>query len=299
MNSLRLTKKRVKIESGFSDITFRLFVFFTMVITFFVALYPFVYIFSNSISDPMEVVKGRVWLFPKGLSLVGYRTVLENSGLFRAYLNTIFYTVMGTLLSLVLSTLAAYPLSRNYLFGRRILNIFIVIPLLFTGGIIPLYIVVRALGLINSRWAVILPVAVRSFYVILMLNFFRAIPESLHDSGRIDGCTEWQVLLRIVLPLSKPILATIGVYTAVDRWNDFFIPLVFIRDNALQPLTLLLRRLLIQGDVSAERDVVSVFLAPGMIKSAAVIATILPIIFVYPFAQKYFVKGSLLGAVKQ
>ncbi|WP_307720010.1 carbohydrate ABC transporter permease [Paenibacillus koleovorans] len=215
-----------------------------------------------------------------------------------AFKNAIFITIMGTLVNMVLTCLTAYGLSKKWLKGRGIFNFLVVFTMLFSGGMIPTYLVVSKLGLINSYWSLWLVGAISPFYLIVMRSFFQNIPEELEESARIDGCSEWRILWNIVLPLSAPAIATFTLFYMVHNWNTFFLAILYINDSSRWPLQVFLRQMLIQqSDSSLAVDLGGFEYGPP-VKMAAIVITALPLLILYPFLQKYFAKGLLLGSVK-
>ncbi|MBD2846980.1 carbohydrate ABC transporter permease [Paenibacillus sp. IB182496] len=274
----------------------------TMWLALAVTLYPFLYIISMSISDPVNVVNKSVWLLPKGLSGEAYVRVFANPDLWQSYGNTVFYTVAGTALNVALTIMAAYPLSiRNFII-RKPMMIFIVLTMFFTGGLVPMFILVQELGIYNTRWAILLPTAISAFNVIIARTFFQGIPEGLHESAKLDGANDAVILVRIVLPLCKPILAVLTLFYAVSHWNSFMPALLYLSDSSLQPLSLYLIKVLIQNDTNMlegmmEQSARSLYAV--QIKYAIIVVAVLPIVVIYPFLQKYFVKGVLIGSLKE
>jgi putative aldouronate transport system permease protein len=267
-----------------------------------VTLYPFLYVVSMSISDPVYVIQKTIWLLPKGFSLKAYEKVFENPDVWTAYLNTIFYTVAGTAINVVMTMLGAYPLSRKSFFARKQVMIFIVITMFFSGGLIPMFLLVQNLGLYNTRWAILLPGAVSAFLIIVTRTFFQSIPEHLHESAKLDGAGEFSILWRIVAPLSMPIIAVLTLFYAVGQWNSFFPALLYLPDVRLQPLSLYLIKVLIQNSTTMMEDMAnqsdrSMYVV--QLKYSLIIVAILPILAVYPFLQKYFVKGVMIGSLKE
>ncbi|NQX61123.1 carbohydrate ABC transporter permease [Paenibacillus qinlingensis] len=261
------------------------------------AVLPLLYVVSVSLTPYGEVLKnGGYVLIPKHLTLSAYSKLLETSNIFRSLQVTVLITVVGTLINLVLTTLMAYPLSRKNMPWRSFFLGMVVLTMLFGGGIIPTYLVVKATGLIDSIWSMILPNAIWSFNVLIMKSFFENLPEELLESARIDGAKEFRILRQIVVPLSKPSLITIGLFYAVGHWNQFFAAIMYVTDRRLYPLQVVVREILMmtqQPLESAENMVPTV----TMQMSAVVLAS-LPIIVVYPFLQKHFTKGMLLGSIK-
>jgi putative aldouronate transport system permease protein len=271
-------------------------------------LYPFIYILSASFSVPEAVARREVFLYPIGFTLKAYRLVFRSNEVLLAYYNTIWYTVVGTLINVLMTTSAAYPLSRKNFSLRSIIMVYITITMFFSGGLIPFYILVNRLGLYNTRWALVIPGAVSAWNLMMARVFFQTtIPDELIDAAKIDGANEITIFFRIVLPLSKPILAVLALYYGVAHWNDFFGPLIFLSDPKLQPLSIYLRKVLIQAQLYSGEYSGGLEQLQGMVnyalveqvKYATVIVALLPIMMSYPFLQKYFVKGVMIGALKE
>jgi putative aldouronate transport system permease protein len=264
-------------------------------------VFPVFYVVSVSLT-PMGVVAryGGFLIFPRQITFDAYKFLLSQHLIPRAYLNTLTVTALGTTINMVLTTVMAYPLARRSLPGRNALLVFVLIPMLFSGGLIPLFILVKNLDLINTYWAVVLPGAISSYNLLVMKSFFESLPEELFESAQLDGATDFTVLTRIVLPLSKPVLATLGLFYGVGHWNGFWYPLMFLTDRKLQTLQVVLRDVLMDAMSNEMEEVLEyVQLLPGeTLKMAAVMLSVLPLLFVYPFLQKYFTKGVLLGSIK-
>ncbi|MGN0907217.1 MAG: carbohydrate ABC transporter permease [Bullifex sp.] len=282
-----------------ANIAFKCVVYFIMVIVLLVCLIPFLYIISLSLSDPVAVVNGDVFIFPVGFSGEAYRQIFTYPNFFNAYLNTIIYTVFGTAISLFVMTLFAYPLSKPQLRGQSIIMKLVVFSMFFSGGLIPNYLLVSRLGLINTRFAILLPFCINTFNLILLINFFKSIPNDIEEAAIIDGLGYGGILTKIILPLSGAGLATVGLYTAVFFWNDWFNSLIYLKSSQF-PVMLYLRNIVNGttqlnngGGSSAETASLSM-----SIKAAVIIVSTLPIILVYPFVQRYFVKGVMVGSVK-
>ena len=240
-----------------------------------------------------------MFLAPWKWSTAAYEALLGNNGFLNAFLNSLKVLVFGVATSLLLTIPMAYAMSVKSLPGRKILNTFVLIPYLFNVGMIPTYLVVQNLGMIDHLAAIYLPGAIGTYNCIIMKGFFEGIPEELKESARIDGAPEWYVLVRIILPLSKPIIMTIGLYSGVSFWNDFFHAMLYLNDNSLQPLPILLRNILIGSSMNEVVEVNAFGDAPiSSIKAASVFMSAIPMIIAYPFIQKYFTKGTLLGSVK-
>lgn len=267
-------------------------------------LYPLFFVLIASISAPETVMRGEVWLWPKELSFVGYERLFANSELVRGFLNTLLYTTTGTALNVLMTIAAAYPLSRVDFKGRHVFTLIIVFTMFFSGGMIPNYLLVKELGMLDTIWAIIIPSAVSVWNIIIMRTFFQSsIPKEMQEAAFIDGASNMRVLLRIVLPLSGPILAVMVLFYAVGHWNSYFSALIYLSDRANYPMQLFLREILVQGQMQEMVDISDDSLARSLmdaeaIKYAAVIVTNLPMLMLYPFLQKYFVKGVMIGAIK-
>jgi len=287
-----------------ADRAFGVAVYVILSIVLVIILYPLVFVASASISDPLTVLRGDMWLFPTKISFVGYERIFSNPEILAGYANTILYTVVGTAINLVMTILAAYPLSRRDFAGRQVITWFIVFTMFFSGGLIPSYLLVKDLGLINTMWALILPGAVSVWNIIIMRTFFQtSIPAEVQESAAIDGCSNIQTLLRIVLPLSMPIIAVMVLFYAVGHWNSYFNALIYLNDREKYPLQLFLREILIKSEVdqmagSMTASTQTYLMETEAIKYAIVIVANLPVLMLYPFLQKYFVKGMLIGAIK-
>ena len=271
-----------------------------------VTLYPFLYVFSISISQMHAVADKRVWLWPIGLEFTSYEMVFNSGLIMRSYLNTIYYSLTGVLLALFMLVITAYPLSIKTFYGRNFITILFAITMFFSGGLVPTYLVVRGMGMINTVWALIVPPAIGVFYLIIVRTNFQQIPESLRESAHMDGANHFQILFSIILPLSVPILATMFLFIIVSRWNSFFAPLIYMSDMKKQPLQVVLRDILVRSNFTTVAEMQNAdwnrrFYKPGMqqaLRAASIIVSTGPILLVYPFIQKYFVKGVLIGSIK-
>jgi ABC-type glycerol-3-phosphate transport system permease component len=286
--------------SKFKEHAFKVWVYISVTVIVLVCLYPFLNVLAYSLSSNLAILSGNVTFYPIDIRFDAYKRMLSTNWLLRSLRISVTVTLVGTIVSLSATTLAAYALSKKRLKGRAVLTVFIIFPLYFTGGIIPTFMVVKGLGLVDNLAALILPIAVSSFNFIIMKTFFQQMPESLEDAAMIDGCNDLTYLLKIVLPLSGPILATIGLFYAVQYWNDYFNGLLYITSPAKYPLQLLLRQLLFTealNQISLSENIGQQVL-PEAMKAAAVVVAIVPIVMIYPFLQKHFVKGIMLGSVK-
>jgi len=269
----------------------------------FVTLFPFYRVFITSFVSFKEYITTPVILFPKQWTLQAYKMIFQTDQLAISLRNTTFITVFGTLISLSLTALMAYPMSKSRLPGIKVLNYFIIIPMMFGGGLIPFYFVVRSLGLLNSLWALILPSCLASFNIILTKNFFMSLPPDLEESAKLDGANDLVILFRIILPLSKPILATMCLFYGVGYWNTYFNAILFLTRSNLYPLQYVLRQLLVDNSLESIIPGMAYFAARAFetsftLKMAVTVVSTVPIICVYPFLQRYYVQGIMLGAVK-
>jgi putative aldouronate transport system permease protein len=279
------------------EVWFDVLVYLILALLVISVIFPFMYVLSVSLTPLSEVLKnGGFVAFPRKLTLEAYSAFIHDPTIPRAYGVTIFITVVGTLLNLLITTMMAYPLSKSRLPGRNILLFLVAFTLLFNGGVVPTYLVVKATGLINSVWSLIIPSLVWSFNLLIMKTFFENLPESLDEAARIDGAGELRILWTIVLPLSLPIFATIGLFYAVGHWNEFFQAIMYVNDTSKYPLQVVLKTILINS-MLPPMDIESV-LPTQSLQMAAVVLSAVPIIIVYPFIQKYFTQGVLLGGIK-
>jgi putative aldouronate transport system permease protein len=259
----------------------------------------YVVVVSVTPTDIWSQTNGSLFVAPGKLTVAAYQQLLENGRLFRAMGVSLFVTVVGTFLSLAVTTLMAYPLARKRFTLRRPILLLVLFTMLFNGGLIPTYLIVRDLHLLNSYWSLMLPNLVSAFNLLVMKAFFQSLPDEIEEAARIDGASEWQILWRIVLPLSKPIIATIGLFYAVAEWNSFFDAVLYMSDTDKQPLQVVLRSILTSGNLSAYVDVTAANTPPQQsLQMAAVVITTIPVLLVYPFLQRYFTAGVLLGSIK-
>jgi putative aldouronate transport system permease protein len=303
MTAVITPRQHNRIQDSFGDRIFMGFVYVFLAIVLVLVLYPVVYIVSASFSDPNAVSAGRVSLFPVGFTLRGYEVTLQNSQIVRGYVNSLIYTVGGTLISVVMTIFVAYPLSRRDVYGGNVILFLITFTMIFSGGLIPTYLIVRDFGMINTRWALLIPGAIAPFQVIIARTFFRStIPEELAEAAEIDGCSDLRFLWSVVLPLSKPIIAVLALMYAVSQWNGYFDALLYLKSPDLQPLQLVLRNILIlntsTGGVTDVIDAVERQRLAELLKYCLVVVASVPVMLIYPFVQRYFVKGMLIGSIK-
>ncbi|MGO4788800.1 carbohydrate ABC transporter permease [Paenibacillus sp. 2KB_20] len=285
----------MKKQESFASKLFDVFNVLFMIVLIIVMAYPMVYVFSASISNNAMVASGAVLLWPKKITLIAYEQLIYNPDLWVSYWNTIRYTFLQTVLTLIATSAMAYPLAKRWLPGRRVILLMAAFTLLFSGGMIPTFLIVQRLGMLDTIWAIVLPSLISTWYLFIMRTFFEALPEELEDAAAIDGCGPMQILVWIVLPLSVPVMVTIGLFTAVNQWNSFFSALIYLNDREMYPLQIMMRNILIAGtNVQGEGDLTHL----ETLKYAMIMIGTLPILCVYPFIQKYFVQGTMIGGIK-
>lgn len=294
-------------REAFSD---KLFVTFNGIFLFMmtvIVLYPLIYICSASISDPTYVNSGQMWLLPKGITFEGFERVFQNAEIWIGYRNTIFYTVLGVLISLAVMLPCAYALSRSDMKGRYVISLAFIFTMLFQGGLIPTYLLVRDLNMVNTIWAMVIPNAASAWSIMVMRTFFQnTIPRELEEAAEIDGCSTFALFLKIVLPLSAPLIAVMALFNGVGHWNAYFNGMIYLSDRELFPLQLFLREILIMNEMSATMmmdgaDLESMAIQAeiaDIVKYAVMIISSLPLLIIYPFLQRYFVKGVMIGSLK-
>lgn len=290
------------------DKVFKAFVYVCLTIALGVVLYPLIYIISASISNPTAVNSGQMWLFPVDITFAGYNMIFQNSEIWRGYLNTLLYTTLGTFINLAVTIPAAYALSRRDFYGRGFFTGMFVLTMFFSGGLIPTYLVVRDLGLIDTIWAMVLPNAAAVWNIIIARVFFQmTIPKGLEEAAKIDGASNFKVFVKIILPLSAPIIAVMALFYGVGHWNGYFNALIYLSDRNLYPLQMVLREILVLNEMSSNNTEMTGEMAQALhsrqqlsaiVKYGVMIVSTLPIIIIYPFLQRYFVKGVMIGSLK-
>ncbi|GIH89789.1 carbohydrate ABC transporter permease [Planobispora siamensis] len=264
-----------------------------------VTVLPLLYVLAGSFATESEIATRPFFLWPEKFVTDTYEYIFGTGAFVRALITTICVTAVGTAVQVMLTLTMAYPLAKRYLPGRALVLNLVIFTLVFSGGMVPTYLVVRDLGLLDSYWALILPLAINPFYLIIVKSFFQELPQALEEAARIDGCSEMGVFLKIVLPLSKPIIATFSLFYAVGIWNDYVSPLLYIDDSSKWTLQVLVRQLTSADAENALAQLDSVFFPAEGLKFAVIVIATLPILFFYPFLQKYFAKGVLIGSVKE
>jgi len=263
-----------------------------------VMLYPIFYILIISISDTAYVVQGKITFWPKGINFDAYMEVLKDPKIPRAYLNTIFYTGLGTFINLLFTSIAAYPLSKPDFIWRKYWMMGIVATMFLNPGIIPNYLIVNTLGLTDSVWALVIPNAIWTMELIILKSFYEGMSSQIREAALIDGASEYRILFNIMIPLSKPALASIGLFYFMGHWNSFFLPMIYLNDQHMYPLQVVLRDMLIFSDGNTSSLVDAAAIAPQAKKNATIVLAMIPVLILYPFAQKYFAKGVMLGSEK-
>lgn len=275
-----------------------------MLLIVLLTVYPLYYCAIVSVSDGMAVTRGEVIWKTIGFDLTAYNVVFGNDQILRAYLNTIIYTSLGTGINLCMTALCAYPLSRPRLHGRRILNFLIMLTMFINGGMIPMYLQVKTLGLLDTVWSIVLPGAISTYNMIIMRTFFSSIPDELHEAAEIDGASHFRIFMTIVIPLSQTIIATLTLFYAVGHWNAYLSALLYLTDSRKMPLQMVIRKMVIDSDIAsmttgnASSASTETLITESKLKYAIVMISVLPMIIVYPFLQKYFVSGVMIGSVK-
>lgn len=298
--------KTTRVRSSYSDKIFDIVDITVMIVLLVIFIWPLWFVVIASVSNPNEVWNGNVVLWPKGFTLIAYEELVKYKMIWTGYRNTIFYTVVGTLVNLVMTVCAAYPLSRKDFMARNFFMFMFMLTMYFGGGLIPTYLVVSKVGLVNTPWAMIVPGACSIYNVIITRTYFmNSIPSTLQDAAELDGANSFQYLMRIVLPLSKPIMAVIALYYAVGHWNDFYTALIYINKQEYMPLQSFLRDILMSNKMTlndmqgldAAAAEAKMHLAQTLKYSVIIVSTV-PVLCIYPFIQKYFVKGVMIGSVK-
>ncbi|MCL2572808.1 MAG: carbohydrate ABC transporter permease [Defluviitaleaceae bacterium] len=289
-------------DNSFSSRALDIFVYIFMFIVLAVTLMPILHVVSMSLSSSGAINRGQVGLWPVEFTTIAYNTVWAAGTVPRSFINSVYYTTLGTLINLIMTVLMAYPLSKADLPFRSFFMKMVIITMFFGGGMIPNFLLVTRLGLFNSVWALVLPGAISSMNMIIMRTFFEGHPRELEESAIIDGANDFRVLFSIILPLSKASLATIGMFYAVSHWNSWFPASIYLRDMARFPLQLILREIVINNQMAMEMAEVGLFIdhrvSAESIQYAVLVISIVPMLLIYPFAQKYFVKGAMLGSIK-
>ncbi|MDR1325735.1 MAG: carbohydrate ABC transporter permease [Treponema sp.] len=297
-------KKSRRIKDTAFDRAFVAFIYVMLSLTLLIVIVPIIFIIAASFSDPQAVISGNVWFWPVRPTVRGYEAVFKNPKLMTGFFNSFFYMIVGTVVNLIMTMLCAYPLTRKEFRARNAISILMVFTMYFSGGMIPTYIVVRKLGLIDTRWAMIIPVALSVWNVILCRTYIAStIPDSLYESATMEGCSPFRFMISIVLPLSAPIMAVLALYYGVSHWNTYFNALIYLNKAELAPLQIVLREILVLSKIdpimiSDARELAAKQGLSDLLKYSVIIVGSVPVMLIYPFVQKYFVTGVMIGAVK-
>ena len=296
--------KKNRIRYSTEDRVFSLVAYSLATFALIITLYPLIYCVSASLSNPMEVVKGNVLLFPKDLTLIAYQAVAKNKSMLTGYANTIFYTALGTAINLIMTIAAAYPLSKRDFRGRNGITFLFTLTMFFSGGMVPNFLLIKNLSMYNTIWSLLLPGCVSAWNLVIMRTYFQSsIPEEICESAYMDGCSNINALIRIVLPLSMPSIAVMVIFYGVGHWNSYFNALLYLKSREKYPLSLVLREILLQGmgqeKTGAEVvDSVADLLLFETLKYAVILVSSVPMLILYPALQRYFVKGAMVGSLK-
>ncbi|GEQ61328.1 carbohydrate ABC transporter permease [Vagococcus lutrae] len=300
----------IKIKDTKADKIFVGFVYLFLALALVIVLYPLVYIVSASISEPQFVNSGEMWLLPKGFTFEGYKTIFQNENIWRGYRNTIFYTALGTTINLAVTLPAAYALSRVDFYGKKLFMNFMLLTMFISGGLIPSYLLIKNLGMIDTIWALVIPNAASVYNIVVTRTFFQSsIPREMEEAAIVDGCSDFKMFIKIILPLSMPIIAVMGLFYGIGHWNSYFNALIYISNKSMYPLQMVLREILVLQDLSSNSTATNVSASTAemlyskqqlvqVIKYGVMIVSTLPVIVVYPFLQRYFVKGVMIGSLK-
>lgn len=289
-----------------SDRVFNFLVYFVVIGTLVVVGYPLYNVIICSISDPNEIYQGKVLLYPVNITFEAYKETMNYPMIWTGYRNSLFYTVAGTAINLVVTTMAAYPLARRDLSGRSVFTLIFTFTMFFSGGLVPTYMVIMNMGMIDTVWALLIPGAMSVWNMIIMRTFFQTnIPEELYEATLLDGGNDWSFLVSVVLPLSKAIMAVMTLYYAIGHWNSYFDALIYLNNDKLAPLQVFLRRILVLNEVDADlmnmqniADLAVIKRRMELMKYVLIIVSSIPMLLLYPFIQKYFIKGVMIGSLK-
>lgn len=284
----------MKEKTGLFDIIVTL----VMVSILVVILYPMLNIIAISFSSSAHVVQRSVTVFPRGFTLDAYREIFLSPKIPRAYMNTFIYTGLGTAINILMTILTAYPLSKSHLVGRKGFMTLIMLTMFFSGGMIPTYIVVRTLGMINTIWSLLLPNAIWTIELLILMSFFRSLPGAIYESAVIDGASEYRILWQLYVPLSKASLASIGLFYFMGHWNSYVLPFLYLNDQSMYPIQLVLKDMLLDETSSISNMVTTSAFTSTSLKNAVIFITMVPVMIIYPFVQRYFVQGVMIGSVK-
>ncbi|MFS0613038.1 carbohydrate ABC transporter permease [Lederbergia ruris] len=273
-----------------------------------IIVYPLIFVISASISDPSAVSTGKMWLWPVDITLAGYKRVFQNDAIWLGYRNTILYTIIGTIIHLIILLPCAYALSRKEVMGKKYILWIILFTMMFNGGLIPTYLVIKTLGMIDTIWAIVIPGVVGAWSILVARTFFQqTIPDQLVEAAKIDGASDYYIFGKVVIPLSMPIIAVMALFHGVSLWNQYFSALIYLSNEKLYPLQLILRQILVVTQIGQDggggpgevESLVEQVKTASLVKYAVIMVSSLPLLIIYPFLQRFFVKGVLIGSVKE
>jgi len=293
----------MKIKQTLGERLFDIFNYILLLLVSSLILIPLLHVLAGSLSETNALIHSKVTLWPVGFNLDNYILVFKNTIFWKSFLVTVFITAVGTTINMLLTIFTGYPLSKTFLRGRKKFMLFIIFTMIFTAPMIPSYLLVKELGMMNSLWALIIPGALAAFNLILCITFFRGLPEELFEAARVDGMNEYRIVAQIAFPLSMPIIVTLALFYSVSHWNNYYSALLYITDPELRPLQLYLYNLLAQFDtsdtMSQMNSMVSYDISPQGLQNATIIVATIPIVIIYPFIQKHFIKGAMIGSLKE
>lgn len=289
---------KIRINNSLGEVIFDIFNYLFLIIFSLVSILPFLNILASSFTNDAEIRSRSFFIIPHHITLDAFKYVFSSNTIMNSIFISIFVTLIGTFINLLFTVTMAYPLSRKNLMGRSFILNSVIFTMVFSGGMIPTYLVIKSLHLINSYWSLWLPSAIGAMNLIIVKNFFEEMPQDLREAATIDGCTEVQILFKIILPLAKPMVATFALFYAVSHWNNFMGPLLYINDSEKWPFQIILRQLIILSRTATQLDETQIAAPQESMKMAVIVVGMLPIMLVYPFLQKYFAKGVMTGAIK-
>ena len=293
----------VKLKTRKGNRMFDICLYIVFILLAVLMIYPLYYVVIMSLANTVALAKHAPYILPYSVDLTGYETIFKDATFFQALGTTLFVTVVGVAINMTLSILGAYALSKKYLPGRNLFLGIILFTMLFSGGLVPSYLNIKSLGLINNVWTMILPTAIGTYYMIIMKNYFLSLPESLEEAAKLDGANAFAILIKIVVPISKPFIATFSLFYAVERWNEWYNAMLYISKKTYQPLQIYLRELLVNlnSQLSAQAQMMmgeTQKIQASTVQMACIVVTMVPILCIYPFVQKHFVKGIMVGGIK-
>ena len=295
-----LGRKRSRLHTN-DSVWGEILIYCIVILAAFITIYPFYYVIINSFSDAGEVLRRNVWIVPIEPTLTAYAELLKETEAFVAYGNTIWYTVVGTILNVFFTVMAAYALSIKTFRLRRFVSLYVTITMFVSGGIIPTYIAVVKTGLYNTRWSLVIPTLISAYNLIIARSYMESIPYELTESAKLDGANDFVILFRIIAPVAKPIISLLFIYYAVGHWNEYFNPMIYLKDSELKPIQLYLRDILVSETSAAAQQAATgnqKTMLYEALKYSTIVITVLPITIIYPFFQKHFVQGAMIGSVK-